>query len=1027
MSSWTFSNDMTEHRKTSKQAFGLTHIHQLPTEVLAHVFAQLPPSSLSTAQRVCRDWNNVIADEASWRSAFETYYGIHERGRVSLGRRIEPSSWRGEYVSRVAMLHRWHKSRTPSLTYNANVGPLAAMHVALPLVALPLQTHKKQSDAASKTSNVSPTLLAVSLHAGAASLSTPFTGKTAKGLLQATPSDNFGRALVAPLIPVSSIAISPDGSKIIWAMFDGSLRITNCPSSTSTRGWAGGFVDRNDVRTIEDAHRQGTQITSVAFADVDGVKSRLDCFVTTGQDGMVHVWQLISTASVRDRPAPVKKLWSARIEGRVAPATGGPLPSGSCLAFDSGWSGRQGRLATIVVGLDDGSCRAYTDIDLDVSERGNVKALTIDGQGRSTVQTLKLDVSSDKPRALVHRRDEPFFEFVELSKELRTMRFGHKADHIGALTAFAVDFESVLVHRTAPSTPAAIEGQVVSMIANGAVTPTANKTSETLTTSESLASLVSIATTTPDRHNTESGFGERPYVIAGDAHGRTFIWNWSAAYDAASKEPILPQRMIQGFETRVTALAVTEAIVFVGGLDGTVRCYDILTSTLLRTFKDRSAPRLPSRMLAQGLMDADEEERWRVSHIRASRDAMVAAVGGRIIAWKIGTDVRKKFKSPGVGGKMSARTEKLRSDFELRQEVRESLDSLSAQHRDQLERLGQEQRVAIEYGLPPSLDNMTEDEAVALAMMLSVDDEEARWFSDSLVNSNVASPSFGPVPGDILGMEGLSLDDQSGYNSSRSFANQIPHWDDDDDDDDDVHHRHDLEDEGDDERPFGNSTNGSTSLSVPTSPTPRGASLGGGSPSSAGRSVSYSWKPASSHSSPSFSAFEQARNATTGSSKVQVSPRLAPTYGSQQIVAESSVPDMSQELWPTAAAAASSSSPNAQSPRGGSTSPSPAPLSPVSNASPLGRRGWSDVARSSNNASPAPPSLTYTRPSTSKTSLLSTQLMRATNNNANDGSSIDDWQRAERESMRDELRRREEEELRFAIELSLAEEQSRQN
>lgn len=97
-------------------------------------------------------------------------------------------------------------------------------------------------------------------------------------------------------------------------------------------------------------------------------------------------------------------------------------------------------------------------------------------------------------------------------------------------------------------------------------------------------------------------------------------------------------------------------------LDGTLRVYCPLTSTLLRTFKDRTAPRMPSRMLAQGLFDPADEERWLVSHIRASRGEVVAAVGGRILAWKIGSEV-KKAKGKGVGaGRLSARSERFRCE-----------------------------------------------------------------------------------------------------------------------------------------------------------------------------------------------------------------------------------------------------------------------------------------------------------------------------------------------------------------------------
>lgn len=74
---------------------------------------------------------------------------------------------------------------------------------------------------------------------------------------------------------------------------------------------------------------------------------------------------------------------------------------------------------------------------------------------------------------------------------------------------------------------------------------------------------------------------------------------------------------------------------------------------------------MPSRMLAQGLFNANDEERWLVSHIRASRGEVVAAVGGRILAWKVGSEV-KKSKGKGAGaGRLSARSERFRCEFSV--------------------------------------------------------------------------------------------------------------------------------------------------------------------------------------------------------------------------------------------------------------------------------------------------------------------------------------------------------------------------
>lgn len=104
-------------------------------------------------------------------------------------------------------------------------------------------------------------------------------------------------------------------------------------------------------------------------------------------------------------------------------------------------------------------------------------------------------------------------------------------------------------------------------------------------------------------------------------------------------------------------------------LDGTIRCYDPLTSTVLRVFKDRSASRLPARMLAAGLLDPSDEERWKVSMIRATKDEMVAAVGGRILSWRTTLGELKKRAGKATGGassgRMSVKGERYRCESDI--------------------------------------------------------------------------------------------------------------------------------------------------------------------------------------------------------------------------------------------------------------------------------------------------------------------------------------------------------------------------
>lgn len=77
-----------------------TSIQSIPEEVLLHVFAQLPAQALAAVERVCKYWFVLAKSESSWRSAFLVNFDAENVP----GRRVDPSSWRGEYILRTKLL-----------------------------------------------------------------------------------------------------------------------------------------------------------------------------------------------------------------------------------------------------------------------------------------------------------------------------------------------------------------------------------------------------------------------------------------------------------------------------------------------------------------------------------------------------------------------------------------------------------------------------------------------------------------------------------------------------------------------------------------------------------------------------------------------------------------------------------------------------------------------------------------------------------------------------------------------------------
>lgn len=143
-----------------------------------------------------------------------------------------------------------------------------------------------------------------------------------------------------------------------------------------------------------------------------------------------------------------------------------------------------------------------------------------------------------------------------------------------------------------------------------------------------------------------------------------------------------------------------------------VRAYDILSGRLVRIFNERSAPRQALRHILTGQADADEEAKWSVSQIVASREGFVASIGARILAWRAGDDHKARKKTPRSGGRLSSRAERFRTEMEMQQDIRESTAVLDHEHQDRMSRLSEYRDTQSFAGIPKSLGDMTDEEAV---------------------------------------------------------------------------------------------------------------------------------------------------------------------------------------------------------------------------------------------------------------------------------------------------------------------------
>ncbi|GAA6008501.1 hypothetical protein JCM11491_004500 [Sporobolomyces phaffii] len=1022
-------------KRRGSNAFGPSPIQSLPVECLLHVFAHLAPADLGTSQLVCREWNAVVSDETSWRRAFQVYYGVADPA-ACLARRVEPeSTWRGEYIARVALARAWTRAKTSTVTSNPSLGALSSIHVLDPPGRSEL------------------TLLSVSLPLGAAVHSLPLTGKLSKRPLVCHPLDHLGRPLIPDLVASSPVSYCVLGggerdaaTRLVWGMMDGTLRVQNAQTALGggARGSVGSSVEQGLVRVVPEAHRFGTEVQLVTGSNLGGgaggkrlgaggggVKQRVDVFASVGQDGYVHIWTLdvppSPTPGGGQRSPVAVKLWSARWDQPAVPST--PRVRATAIAFDAGWIGRHnGRRASLAVGTSQGQISMWSGINLDLDQHPPpppVRPFVF--ERTEAIDTLVFDSTA---ALLVHTKGSNEFSKYDVSSASSIRRTVFRHAHLGdAITSIVVDFDDPApLPPVAPASYPSTPGDATPPPSISLVPPRLVALDSSSSASRPLP-IRANSTMTTSKHNQ---FGRKPFVVTGDDHGRVHVWDWTAtssSYVAEGEEQdaggvavtvVGPSKLVQGSEVsgsagglsgKVTALELTALGVFVGALDGTVRFYSLLgpsPATVMRTFKQRAAPRHATRMLGQGLIHDDDEERWHVGQICAGRDWVVASIGGKVLAWK--TTEGKPGARKGSGGamagkgKLTPRQERFRANMELQHQVKESMSQLSNESSVRYRQYQQDQRLSRQFGLPPSLDNLTEEEAVAFAIMLSHEDQQPR----SRPAAGDDDDEWEQPPQEWLADDGIVLeedlhcsDDHWAQRRSSSSTHAVAFDDFDDDDEPSIE-----DDRG--RRSL------STSLSVPPSPF-----------------SSHSWKPASPALSASFGGSPPSSN-----SKLHISPRLGPVYGSQNQFANDPVPDMDPLLWPTATASSSPPIVPAAISTIGTTSTSNSSRSGGTDT-PI-RRGWSTVVSSSSPApssraspaaspslTPSPAALRRPQHPASSTSLLSYDLLRTRNDLA------DRDREREEEEKRARLQRRDREEeeldadLKFALEMSLVEHVSR--
>ncbi|KAI0334298.1 hypothetical protein GY45DRAFT_1243198 [Cubamyces sp. BRFM 1775] len=258
---------------------------------------------------------------------------------------------------------------------------------------------------------------------------------------------------------------------------------------------------------------------------------------------------------------------------------------------------------------------------------------------------------------------------------------------------------------------------------------------------------------------------ESSFVVAGDELGTIsiFAWDVDPPRSAPTERKGIPS--IHSFSAHedgaVTALAWNPVVLVSGSSRGTITVWDALNFAPLRALSSPAA-----RPSTGAEWDS-------VSHILLERDTLIASVGSRVTAWKAGPVGR-----PGMHGKGKAvrstranGTAKWQQQIEMHREIAESRREVEEEQTHTRRTFGRqrEQLSTLEHL------GLSEVEAVEYVLMLSRDEEEARWrhaaaSSAFREDEGVFMADFDDVPTPMATPSGMFGSESSSAISSRTSS-----------------------------------------------------------------------------------------------------------------------------------------------------------------------------------------------------------------------------------------------------------------
>eukprot|EP00124_Ichthyophonus_hoferi_P004991 Ihof_evm5s632 gene=Ihof_evmTU5s632 len=95
-------------------------ILDLPEELIVLIVSFCQPNDLNRLSHVCRQFSVLIENDMVWRKAFMMRFNT----KASLVRRLKSSTWKKEYLARMALYREWTRNKGQQMQLDLGIGPV---------------------------------------------------------------------------------------------------------------------------------------------------------------------------------------------------------------------------------------------------------------------------------------------------------------------------------------------------------------------------------------------------------------------------------------------------------------------------------------------------------------------------------------------------------------------------------------------------------------------------------------------------------------------------------------------------------------------------------------------------------------------------------------------------------------------------------------------------------------------------------------------------------------------------------------